>query len=637
MKKDRNDASSPELKEQRRQEIAEMKEQRRKQLEEMKAKRKQMADEKKKESVGKNRPEDFKGALKAIIKYLKPWYVPIIISLILSLAATAVSLIAPGLMAGLTNLISDGLGGNFDMVGVRRIIIIIFVLYVGSGLISTASSYMMITVMQKFAWNMRNDITEKINRLPLKFFDKMSTGDIMSRITNDVDTLSSTINSSITSMVQAVIQFFGVIIIMFATSGILSLTAIGSTIFGFIIMLVIVVKSRKYFQQQQKNMGEMNGHVEEMFSGHDIVRVYGGVNEAKREFDRINNNLYETSWKSQVYGGMLSPLMSFVGSFGYVAVCVVGAALTIKGSIEFGTIVAFIAYVRLFNGPLTQVAGVATNLLSATAAGERIFSFLDEKELPDDSDSVACPENIKGEVVFDHVCFGYDEEKTVIHDFSASVKPGQKIAIVGHTGAGKTTMVNLLMRFYELWSGEIRIDGIPVSQLKRSDVHSMFGMVLQDTWIFEGTYRENIAYNNVDASLEDIREACKAVGMDHFIMTLPEQYDTVLSESSSLSAGQRQLLTIARAMVDNAPMIILDEATSSVDTRTEALVQEAMYKLTQGRTSFVIAHRLSTIKNADLILVMDKGDVVESGTHDELIALGGLYKELYNSQFEETE
>lgn len=635
MKTDKNNASAAELKEQRKIELEEKKAQRKKELAEMQEKRKQEAEKRKKESVGKDRPEDFKGALKAILKYLKPWAAPVIISLILSLAATAVSLIAPGLMAGLTNLISDGLGGDFRFEPVKHIIIVIFALYVGSGLISTASSYMMITVMQKFAWSMRNDITEKINRLPLKFFDKMSTGDIMSRITNDVDTLSSTINSSITSMVQAVIQFVGVIIIMFATSGILSLTAIGSTIFGFVVMLIIVVKSRKYFQQQQKNLGEMNGHVEEMFSGHDVVRVYGGINEAKREFERINNNLYESSWKSQVYGGMLSPLMSFVGSFGYVAVCVVGAALTLKGKIEFGTIVAFIAYVRLFNGPLTQVAGVATNLLSATAAGERIFGFLNETELSDDSDSVPCPESVKGEVEFDHVCFGYNEDKTIIHDFSASVKPGQKIAIVGHTGAGKTTMVNLLMRFYELWGGEIRIDGIPISQMKRADVHSMFGMVLQDTWIFEGTYRENIAYNNENVSLEEIREACKAVGMDHFIMTLPEQYDTLLTETSSLSAGQRQLLTIARAMVDNAPMIILDEATSSVDTRTEALVQEAMYKLTQGRTSFVIAHRLSTIRNADLILVMDKGDIVESGTHDELIAKGGLYEELYNSQFEE--
>ena len=636
MKDKQNKASSAEMKEQRKAELEEKKAQRKKALEEMKEQRKKAAEDKKKNGEGSNdKPENFKGALKSILKYIKPWYFAIIISLIFSLAGTAISLISPGLTAGLTNLISDGLKANFDFEAVKRMIIIIFGISILSGLISTASSYIMITVMQKLSYNLRNDITEKINRLPLKFFDKMSTGDIMSRITNDVDTLSSTINSSITSMVQAVIQFIGVIIIMFATSSVLSLTAIGSTIFGFVLMILIVAKSRKYFQRQQKNLGDMNGHVEEMFSGHDIVRVYGGIDEAKQEFDRINENLYDSSWKSQVFGGLLSPLMSFIGSFGYVAVCVVGGALAVKGSSDIGTVVAFIAYVRLFNSPLTQVAQAASSLMSATAAGERIFAFLDAEELSDDSNGVPKPEIVTGEVEFDHVCFGYDPEKVIIHDFSAKVKPGQKIAIVGHTGAGKTTMVNLLMRFYELWGGEIRIDGVPIGGMKRSDVHSMFGMVLQDTWLFEGTYRENIAYNRENVTDEQIREACRAVGMDHFIMTLPEQYDTKLGDRSSLSEGQRQLLTIARAMVENAPMIILDEATSSVDTRTEKLVQDAMYKLTEGRTSFVIAHRLSTIRDADLILVMDKGDIVESGTHEELIEKGGLYGELYNSQFEE--
>ena len=429
-------------------------------------------------------------------------------------------------------------------------------------------------------------------------------------------------------------QFVGVTIIMFATNAVMSLAAIGSSLIGFVFMFTVIKKSRKYFRQQQKNLGDMNGHVEEMYSGHDIVRVYGATAQAKAEFKRINGNLYESAWKSQFFGGLMMPFMGFIGNFGYVAVCVVGAALTMSGTISFGVIVSFIAYVRLFTNPLSQIAQAATQLMSAGAAGERVFGFLEEEELSDDSSCTAYPEKVTGEVTFDHVRFGYDEDKPVINDFSAKVLPGQKIAIVGHTGAGKTTMVNLLMRFYELWSGEIRIDGVPISQMKRSDVHALFGMVLQDTWLFEGTYRENIVYGKESVADEQVRAACKAVGMDHFIMPLPDGYDTVLSDRSSLSAGQRQLLTIARAMVENAPMIILDEATSSVDTRTEALVQQAMYKLTEGRTSFVIAHRLSTIRDADLILVMEKGDVVESGTHEQLLKKDGLYKELYYSQFE---
>ena len=481
---------------------------------------------------------------------------------------------------------------------------------------------------------MRREISEKINRMPLKYFDRVSIGDILSRITNDVDTLSSTLNSSITTLVQGVVQFVGVTIIMFATNAVMSLAAIGSSLIGFVFMFTVIKKSRKYFRQQQKNLGDMNGHVEEMYSGQDIVRVYGATAQAKAEFKRINGNLYESAWKSQFFGGLMMPFMGFIGNFGYVAVCVVGAALTMSGTISFGVIVSFIAYVRLFTNPLSQIAQAATQLMSAGAAGERVFGFLEEGELSDDSSCTAYPEKVTGEVTFDHVRFGYDEDKPVINDFSARVLPGQKIAIVGHTGAGKTTMVNLLMRFYELWSGEIRIDGVPISEMKRSDVHALFGMVLQDTWLFEGTYRENIVYGKENVTDEQVRSACKAVGMDHFIMTLPDGYDTVLSDRSNLSAGQRQLLTIARAMVENAPMIILDEATSSVDTRTEALVQQAMYKLTEGRTSFVIAHRLSTIRDADLILVMEKGDVVESGTHEQLLKKDGLYKELYYSQFE---
>ena len=580
------------------------------------------------------KPRNVKTSMVDLFKYLKPWYKAIVAALILSLAGTALTLIAPDKMADLTNTIGDGLATGIDMSAIIKAIIIVLTIYVCASLVTCASNYVMITVMQKLAWNMRSSISEKINRMPLKYFDKVSVGDVLSRITNDVDTVSSALNSSITTLVQAVVQFVGVTIIMFATSGRLALTAIGSSVLGFVFMFSIIKRSRKYFQQQQKNLGDMNGHIEEMYSGHDIVRVYGAVKQAKDEFGRINENLYSSSWKSQFFGGLMQPFMGFIGNFGYVAVCVVGAALTMSGTIRFGTIVAFISYVKLFTNPLTQISQAANSLMSAGAAGERVFGFLNEEEMSDDSMCTAKLDNIRGEVEFDHVRFGYEEDKPVINDFSAKIKPGQKVAIVGYTGAGKTTMVNLLMRFYELWSGQIRIDGVPISEMKRSEIHSMFGMVLQDTWLFEGTYRENIAYGSKDVTDEQIKAACRLVGMDHFIMTLPDGYDTVLSDRSSLSAGQRQLLTIARAMVENAPMIILDEATSSVDTRTEALVQRAMDKLTEGRTSFVIAHRLSTIRDADLILVMDKGDVVESGTHKELLARDGLYRELYNSQFE---
>ena len=579
------------------------------------------------------KPKSFKSSMLSLLRYLKPWHAAIIISLILSLGSTALTLIAPDKMADLTNSIAAGLTTGIDMDGIKQAIIAILIIYVGSGLLSCIASYTMITVMQKLAWSLRDSISKKINRMPLKYFDRVSIGDILSRITNDVDTLSSTLNSSITTLVQGVVQFVGVTIIMFATNAVMSLAAIGSSLIGFVFMFTVIKKSRKYFRQQQKNLGDMNGHVEEMYSGQDIVRVYGATAQAKAEFKRINGNLYESAWKSQFFGGLMMPFMGFIGNFGYVAVCVVGAALTMSGTISFGVIVSFIAYVRLFTNPLSQIAQAATQLMSAGAAGERVFGFLEEEELSDDSACTAYPEKVTGEVTFDRVRFGYDEDKPVINDFSARVLPGQKIAIVGHTGAGKTTMVNLLMRFYELWSGEIRIDGVPISEMKRSDVHALFGMVLQDTWLFEGTYRENIVYGKENVTDEQVRSACKAVGMDHFIMTLPDGYDTVLSDRSSLSAGQRQLLTIARAMVENAPMIILDEATSSVDTRTEALVQQAMYKLTEGRTSFVIAHRLSTIRDADLILVMEKGDVVESGTHEQLLKKDGLYKELYYSQF----
>lgn len=580
------------------------------------------------------KPKNVKSSMLELLRYLKPWYKPIVISLIFSLVGTLLTIIAPDKLADLTNNISDGLQTGIDMDLIIKSILIILAIYISANLVTCAASYIMITVMQKLAWSMRTSISQKINKLPLKFFDKVTVGDVLSRITNDVDTISSALNSSITTLVQAVVQFVGVTIIMFATSGRLALTAIGSSILGFVLMFFIVSRSRKYFRQQQQNLGDMNGHVEEMYSGHNIVRAYGATAQSKKEFDRINDNLYNSAWKSQFFSGMLMPLMGFVGSLGYVAVCIVGATLTMSGAIRFGTVVAFISYVKLFTNPLSQISQAVSSLMSAGAAGERVFGFLAEEEMPDDSGCTAHIDHVRGKVEFENVRFGYDEDKPIIHDFSADIEPGQKVAIVGYTGAGKTTMVNLLMRFYELWSGQIKIDGVLVSQMRRSDVHAMFGMVLQDTWLFDGTYRENIAYGKPGVTDEQIEAACKLVGLDHYIKTLPKGYDTELNDRSSLSAGQRQLLTIARAMVENAPMIILDEATSSVDTRTEVLVQKAMDRLTRGRTSFVIAHRLSTIRDADLILVMDKGDIVESGTHEQLLEKGGLYKELYTSQFE---
>ena len=580
------------------------------------------------------KPKNIKSSMLELLRYLKPWYKPIVISLIFSLVGTLLTIIAPDKLADLTNNISDGLQTGIDMDLIIKSILIILAIYISANLVTCAASYIMITVMQKLAWSMRTSISQKINKLPLKFFDKVTVGDVLSRITNDVDTISSALNSSITTLVQAVVQFVGVTIIMFATSGRLALTAIGSSILGFVLMFFIVSRSRTYFRHQQQNLGDMNGRVEEMYTGHNIVRAYGATALSKKEFDRINDNLYNSAWKSQFFSGMLMPLMGFVGNLGYVAVCIVGATLTMSGAIRFGTVIAFISYVKLFTNPLSQISQAVSSLMSAGAAGERVFGFLAEEEMPDDSGCTAHIDHVRGKVEFENVRFGYDEDKPIIHDFSADIEPGQKVAIVGYTGAGKTTMVNLLMRFYELWSGQIKIDGVPVSQMRRSDVHAMFGMVLQDTWLFDGTYRENIAYGKPGVTDEQVEAACKLVGLDHYIKTLPKGYDTELNDRSSLSAGQRQLLTIARAMVENAPMIILDEATSSVDTRTEVLVQKAMDRLARGRTCFVIAHRLSTIRDADLILVMDKGDIVESGTHEQLLEKGGLYKELYTSQFE---
>ena len=583
------------------------------------------------------KPKNIKSSMLELLRYLKPWYKPIVISLIFSLVGTLLTIIAPDKLADLTNNISDGLQTGIDMDLIIKSILIILAIYISANLVTCAASYIMITVMQKLAWSMRTSISQKINKLPLKFFDKVTVGDVLSRITNDVDTISSALNSSITTLVQAVVQFVGVTIIMFATSGRLALTAIGSSILGFVLMFFIVSRSRKYFRQQQQNLGDMNGHVEEMYSGHEVVRISRAAEPVGKTFDTLNDAVYDANWRSQFLSGVMQPLMNVIGNLSYVAVCVLGSILAIQGIIDIGVIVSFILYVRLFTSPLTQIAQGMTNLQTASASAHRIFDFLGSEELPDESEKPELPRPVRGEVDFEHVRFSYPDspDKIIIKDFSAHVAPGQKVAIVGPTGAGKTTMVNLLMRFYEISDGCIRIDGVPSSALSREDVHKLFGMVLQDTWLFEGTVRENLVYNLSDVTDDQLNRVCRACGLDKFVRSLPDGFDTVLSESTSISAGQKQLLTIARAMLQNAPMLILDEATSSVDTRTELLIQRAMDKLTENRTSFVIAHRLSTIKNADLILVMKDGDIIESGTHETLMQRNGFYAALYNSQFEQ--
>ena len=492
----------------------------------------------------------------------------------------------------------------------------------------------MTTISQRTASNFRRDISTKINRLPLRYFDSNTTGDVMSRVTNDVDTLGQSMNQSISTMATAITLLGGSVIMMLYTNVTMAATAILSSLVGFAFMAVVMGRSQKYFERQQSDLGDMNGHVEEMYSGHLVMKAYGGEAAAKSDFDRINDSLYRSGFMSQFLGGMMMPFMNFIGNFGYVMVCIVGALLCIDGRISFGVIVAFMIYVRLFTQPLTQISQAVVSMQSVAAAAERVFEFLDEPEMEDESEKSVKLENVQGHVEFRDVRFGYSPDKEIIHGFSAEILPGQKVAIVGPTGAGKTTMVNLLMRFYEVNGGDILIDGVSTRDMRREDVHDLFCMVLQDTWLFEGTIRENIVYSKEGVTDERLDEVCKAVGLYHYIQTLPDKYDTVLGDNANLSAGQRQQVTIARAMVDGSPLLILDEATSSVDTRTERVIQEAMDRLTEGRTSFVIAHRLSTIRNSDLILVMRDGNIVEQGTHDELLARGGFYADLYNSQFD---
>ena len=594
-------------------------------------------------SMGGEKAKDFRGTWGKLIRYCKSYMPVIVIALVIAALGTALQIIGPDKMKNMANEIMKGLPamikgtpllGAIDFAAISNIGILIVFLYSLSAVFGFAENFIMATVTAKISKKLRTDISQKINKLPLKYFDKTSYGDVISRVTNDVDAIGQTMNQSLDMLVRAITMFIGSMVMMFYNSWILALVAIGSTIVGFALMMIIMKKSQKYFKAQQQGLGDINGHIEEIYSGHNIVKVYNGGREAKRVFENINGSLYNSGWKSQFMSGLMMPIMQFIGNFGYVAVCVVGAALAMNGTISFGVIVAFMVYIRFFTQPLSQMAQSMQQLQRTAAAGERVFEFFEEEELDNESQKLQKLENIKGNVEFRNVRFGYEKDKIIINDFSAKIKSGQKIAIVGPTGAGKTTMVNLLMRFYELEGGEILLDDTPTNKVTRENVHEQFCMVLQDTWLFEGTIKENIIYAKQGVTDDEVVNACKAVGIDRFIRTLPLGYDTVLNDKANLSAGQKQLVTIARAMIQNAPLLILDEATSSVDTRTERYVQEAMDKLTHGRTSFVIAHRLSTIKNADMILVMRDGDIVESGNHAELLSRGGFYAELYNSQFE---
>lgn len=580
--------------------------------------------------------KDFKGTWRKIIRYCKRYLAVIVVALICAVAGTILTILGPDKLSDLTKVITEGIATGIDMERVKSIGLTLVAFYVGSAILSFGQQFIMATVTQNVTKQLRSDISGKINRLPMAYYNKTSTGDVLSRVTNDVDMISQSMNQSIGNLVSAVALFFGSLIMMFKTNVIMTLTAVIATMIGFGLMSLITSHSQKYFSRQQANLGALNGHIEEIYSGHTVVKAYNGEKNAKKVFDELNNNLRDSAFKAQSLSGLMQPLMAFIGNFGYVAVCVMGAVLTMKGYIGFEVIVAFMMYIRLFTQPLAQIAQATQSLQSAAAAGERVFVFLEAEEMSDESDKTEKLGKAEGYVDFEHVKFGYeDTDKIIIHDFSAKAKPGQKIAIVGPTGAGKTTLVNLLMRFHEIQSGDIKIDGISTRDMKREEVRSQFCMVLQDTWLFEGTVRENLVYNTENVSEEKIEAACKAVGLDHFIRTLPHGYDTILNDQVSLSQGQKQQLTIARAMIADKPMLILDEATSSVDTRTELQIQKAMDALMQNRTSFVIAHRLSTIKNADLILVLKDGDIIESGNHEELLAKGGFYADLYNSQFDQ--
>lgn len=580
-----------------------------------------------------------KGTVAALGKtagYVKGGVAVTALALVLAALGAVLTIIGPDKIGEITNIMSEGLITGIDLAAIAKVGITLIVIYGLSALFTFVQHYIMATVTLKMSYRMRGELSQKINRVPQKYFNTHSQGDVLSRITNDVSTLQQGLTNALPMIISSATQFVGCLVMMFVTEWRLALISLGITLVGLFAVVMIMSRSQKYFTAHQENLGKLNGYVEEMYSGHEVVRLSRAGDEIKDRFKGLNKAVYDANRKSQFLSGMMQPLMNIVGNIAYVAVCVFGSILVINDpSLGFGVIISFILYVRLFTTPLAQIAQGLTNMQTASASAHRIFDFLESEELENEDEKPTLGKDVHGEVEFDHVRFAYPDtpDKTVIKDFSAKVKPGQKVAIVGPTGAGKTTMVNLLMRFFETNGGCIKIDGKPISDVKRESIHELFGMVLQDTWLFEGTVRENLVYNMKNVTEDDLWRVCRACGLDKFVRSLSNGFDTVLSESINISAGQKQLLTIARAMLQNAPMLILDEATSSVDTRTELLIQRAMDELTQGRTSFVIAHRLSTIKNADLILVMKDGDVIESGNHETLMERGGFYADLYNSQF----
>ncbi len=579
--------------------------------------------------------DNFGGAWKKMIAYAKPQVPATVIAMTCAVIGTVIALIGPKQIQKITDLITRGITGSIDLDAVTATCTFLLILYGVSWVMNFVQHFIMATVAPTISRRMRTDITEKTNRMPLRYFDATPFGDILSRITNDIDTIERTLNLSIAQFITSIALFFGSAAMMFITNWVLALTAIGASLLGFVLMSVIMKRSQLHFNRQQRHLGAINGHVEEIYAGHNIVKAYNYEKDSKEEFSRINRHLRDSAFKSTTLSGVMQPLMTFIGNLGFVAVFLVGALLVTNGAITYGVIIEFTIYVRLFTQPLQQLAQSFSSMQSTAAAAERVFEYLDEEELADESGKTRTLDAVKGNVRFEHVRFGYNPDRTIIKDFSADIKAGQKVAIVGPTGAGKTTIVNLLMRFYEINAGRIYIDDVPIDELTRENVHDLFCMVLQDTWLFEGTVRENLVYSKEGVTDEALERACKAVGIHHFIHTLPHGYDTVLDDKASLSAGQKQQLTIARAMIENAPLLILDEATSSVDTRTARIIQKTVDGLTEGRTSFVIAHRLSTIKNSDLILVLKDGDIIASGTHDELLREGGFYADLYNSQFEQ--
>lgn len=578
--------------------------------------------------------KDFKGSVSKLFAYGKSFVIFGAIAIILAITGTILNIIGPQKIGDITDYIVNGITGTINLPEIKKLAIFLIVIYGLGFIFNYIQSYIMATIAQRLSYKLRRDIDHKINRLPLKYFDNNSYGDVLSRVTNDVDTIAQTLNQSLGTLVSAITMFFGSLIMMFITNYIMAFAAVASTLIGFLLMIIIIKKSQKYFLNQQNGLGAINGHIEEVYSGHTIVKAYNGEKAALKSFNSMNDDLFINAWRSQFLSGLMMPIMQFIGNFGYVVVSIVGALLAINGKIQFGVIASFMLYIRLFTQPMSQFAQAANRIQSGAAASERVFSFLDEPELNAEFDKTKTLQYVKGDVEFNHVKFGYDSDKIIIPDFSMKAKAGQKIAIVGPTGAGKTTLVNLLMRFYEVEDGQIKIDGTSTLDVPRENVHDQFCMVLQDTWLFEGTIKENIAYNRKGVTDEMVKEACKVAGIDFFIRTLPNGYETILTDKLNLSAGQKQLMTIARAMIVDAPLLILDEATSSVDTRTEIIIQKAMDRLMHWRTSFVIAHRLSTIKNADLILVLKDGNVVESGTHVELLSKNGFYADLYNSQFD---